>query len=245
MQLSNHSDDEPELDALSNSGMSSSCPSSSGFFQAAERKVPNLRRGWCTPDPSPTHDGAAGLPACSVLKLSMQRLEELPSTHLEKMWPSSTLARSQACSRASSRSTSPSSHSSPCRTRTPSPQRNYYPRSLACSPGVASMNCPPAVGWYADPSESSTLLNIEDFSAWVMVPMVERAVFTIGTCEVERDASKGDESESVPSMGSKGHPYNCAEACKYACKSRGCKDGLSCSRCHLCDWRNRKRICKF
>jgi len=39
------------------------------------------------------------------------------------------------------------------------------------------------------------------------------------------------------SKGSVGHPYSCAEACKYAKKQRGCKDGASCDHCHLCDWK--------
>jgi hypothetical protein len=39
------------------------------------------------------------------------------------------------------------------------------------------------------------------------------------------------------SRGSVGHPYSCAEACKYAKKKRGCKDGSSCDHCHLCDWK--------
>ncbi|CAE7395831.1 pkaR [Symbiodinium sp. CCMP2592] len=36
--------------------------------------------------------------------------------------------------------------------------------------------------------------------------------------------------------GSLGHPYSCGPACKYALKSRGCKDGDMCTRCHLCHW---------
>lgn len=40
----------------------------------------------------------------------------------------------------------------------------------------------------------------------------------------------------LPSLGSVGHPHSCALACKYAKKSRGCKDGADCSRCHLCKW---------
>jgi len=38
------------------------------------------------------------------------------------------------------------------------------------------------------------------------------------------------------SAGSTGHPFSCGAACKYAQKSRGCKDGLNCPRCHLCRW---------
>lgn len=39
------------------------------------------------------------------------------------------------------------------------------------------------------------------------------------------------------SKGSVGHPYSCAEACKYAKKKKGCKDGAFCDHCHLCDWK--------
>jgi len=46
----------------------------------------------------------------------------------------------------------------------------------------------------------------------------------------------------VVSKGSAGHPYSCAAACKYAKKGKkGCKDGASCDRCHLCEW---KRSCE-
>lgn len=40
----------------------------------------------------------------------------------------------------------------------------------------------------------------------------------------------------ITSRGSVGHPVFCADACKYAWKPRGCKDGASCARCHVCDW---------
>mmetsp|Transcript_60928 Transcript_60928/g.122145 ORF Transcript_60928/g.122145 Transcript_60928/m.122145 type:complete len:244 (+) Transcript_60928:118-849(+) len=46
-------------------------------------------------------------------------------------------------------------------------------------------------------------------------------------------ASEGAE---WPSCGSVGHPHACAMACKYVLKPRGCKDGSSCNRCHLCKW---------
>lgn len=38
------------------------------------------------------------------------------------------------------------------------------------------------------------------------------------------------------SCGSVGHPEACAGPCKYASKTRGCKDGAACQRCHLCRW---------
>mmetsp|Transcript_38013 Transcript_38013/g.98391 ORF Transcript_38013/g.98391 Transcript_38013/m.98391 type:complete len:154 (+) Transcript_38013:52-513(+) len=40
----------------------------------------------------------------------------------------------------------------------------------------------------------------------------------------------------VISVGSIGHPHSCASGCKYNSKPRGCKDGMSCTRCHLCCW---------
>jgi len=46
----------------------------------------------------------------------------------------------------------------------------------------------------------------------------------------------------LPSKGSLGHPNSCGEACKYACKPRGCKDGLACDRCHLCDWKRKPAV---
>lgn len=46
----------------------------------------------------------------------------------------------------------------------------------------------------------------------------------------------GPPAPVVTSIGTVGHPFNCGEACKYAKKPRGCKDGAQCTRCHCCDW---------
>ncbi|CAK0801187.1 unnamed protein product [Prorocentrum cordatum] len=40
--------------------------------------------------------------------------------------------------------------------------------------------------------------------------------------------------KAVLSVGSVGHPYTCQEPCKYVRKTRGCKDGSDCNRCHAC-----------
>mmetsp|Transcript_30671 Transcript_30671/g.56048 ORF Transcript_30671/g.56048 Transcript_30671/m.56048 type:complete len:223 (+) Transcript_30671:102-770(+) len=45
------------------------------------------------------------------------------------------------------------------------------------------------------------------------------------------------EENQVPSCGSKNHPEGCAPPCKYNTKSKGCKDGESCTFCHLCQWK--------
>jgi len=39
------------------------------------------------------------------------------------------------------------------------------------------------------------------------------------------------------SAGSIGHPHTCAEACRYIKRNGGCRDGSSCTKCHLCFWR--------
>lgn len=43
------------------------------------------------------------------------------------------------------------------------------------------------------------------------------------------------------SLGSAGHPTNCAAACKYIKKKRGCRDGARCRYCHLCQWHHLSR----
>jgi hypothetical protein len=45
---------------------------------------------------------------------------------------------------------------------------------------------------------------------------------------------------TIASVGSNGHPFCCAEPCKYFSKQRGCKDGAACDRCHLCSWKSQK-----
>jgi len=52
------------------------------------------------------------------------------------------------------------------------------------------------------------------------------------------------EVASSPSFGSVGHPLQCAPACKYVTKARGCKDGDQCSHCHICTWHSRGRPSK-
>lgn len=47
---------------------------------------------------------------------------------------------------------------------------------------------------------------------------------------------KGQLSGAQVSIGSVGHPHSCGEACKFALKPKGCKDGANCVRCHLCQW---------
>mmetsp|Transcript_62537 Transcript_62537/g.146786 ORF Transcript_62537/g.146786 Transcript_62537/m.146786 type:complete len:230 (+) Transcript_62537:68-757(+) len=61
---------------------------------------------------------------------------------------------------------------------------------------------------------------------------------------VEVEAESPADSDQKPllyplcaSFGSRGHPFSCNAACKYATKGKGCKDGADCDHCHLCTWK--------
>eukprot|EP00930_Biecheleria_cincta_P077183 TRINITY_DN64458_c0_g1_i1.p1 TRINITY_DN64458_c0_g1~~TRINITY_DN64458_c0_g1_i1.p1 ORF type:complete len:162 (+),score=16.91 TRINITY_DN64458_c0_g1_i1:63-488(+) len=54
-----------------------------------------------------------------------------------------------------------------------------------------------------------------------------------GSNKIYHTHSNFDAVKLPPSIGSVGHPWNCANPCKYAHK---CKDGHCCERCHLCKW---------
>eukprot|EP00439_Symbiodinium_sp_Y106_P069759 s278_g12.t1 len=41
-------------------------------------------------------------------------------------------------------------------------------------------------------------------------------------------------SGHIVSIGSVGHPFTCAEACKYVKRKGGCRDGSQCTKCHEC-----------
>eukprot|EP00931_Biecheleriopsis_adriatica_P022398 TRINITY_DN14404_c0_g1_i1.p1 TRINITY_DN14404_c0_g1~~TRINITY_DN14404_c0_g1_i1.p1 ORF type:complete len:517 (-),score=94.73 TRINITY_DN14404_c0_g1_i1:21-1571(-) len=42
--------------------------------------------------------------------------------------------------------------------------------------------------------------------------------------------------DSCVSLGSIGHPHQCASACRFMKRAAGCIHGTSCARCHLCVW---------
>jgi len=81
--------------------------------------------------------------------------------------------------------------------------------------------------------------------AWALksasAPAGAAANNTVGKAQAREGAALvGDNSspsDSPPSVGSIGHPHACGQACKYHNKSKGCKDGSLCIRCHLCHWR--------
>mmetsp|Transcript_3371 Transcript_3371/g.9260 ORF Transcript_3371/g.9260 Transcript_3371/m.9260 type:complete len:249 (-) Transcript_3371:58-804(-) len=103
------------------------------------------------------------------------------------------------------------------RIRTPSPDFTYRPAKDAARAGPQPREV--LIAW--EPYEIACTPCGEDGSAEAL------------TC------TPCDADGTLPSAGSLGHPYTCAEACKYASRSRGCKDGAACDRCHLCEWKRR------
>jgi len=189
-----------------------------------ERGLSDLGRGWHTPDPSPR--ASSGLPRCAAKDL---------------------IVNYAVCETASTRTPSPSSSHdcetgpSTCRFRTPSPHRDYYSTDARLS-SLPPMPFPlwPSYGnvpdgYIAEPSVMCSPCVVPDemfepCSSWA--DTTDDAAISI-----DSDESAKIEDASLPSKGSLGHPFACAEACKYVRKARGCKDGALCDRCHLCVWK--------
>jgi hypothetical protein len=72
------------------------------------------------------------------------------------------------------------------------------------------------------------------YSPQPWLPAMQAAMIMMPMCSLDSDA----DAIKRPSVGSIGHPYTCAEPCKYLNKSRGCKDAALCDRCHLCEWKS-------
>mmetsp|Transcript_98197 Transcript_98197/g.247823 ORF Transcript_98197/g.247823 Transcript_98197/m.247823 type:complete len:266 (+) Transcript_98197:63-860(+) len=234
-------------------------------FQAAERAVPALQRGWRTPDPSPTR-AAADLPGCTW---NLCCTEDEPST--PKLIGGHR--REEARSRMASR------------TPSPEPLRRHEPTGVQKMPfgqwATWSLedNEGDVLSWAtrsdealaldtssssASPPDSQTAESEDELQSpppppppvFVLMPFMPNtacgssfpAQFAPGApgiwtlpgsgCEETTPSEATSDlcrsSEECPSKGSIGHPFTCANFCKYARKSRGCKDGAACDHCHLC-----------
>jgi len=49
-------------------------------------------------------------------------------------------------------------------------------------------------------------------------------------------------SRKCKNEGSIGHPELCKRPCEWRCRQTGCAEGRHCSRCHLCDYFERKKV---
>jgi hypothetical protein len=176
-------------------------------FCDSQREVPNLSRGWRTPDPSPTRN-AVGLPRCKPVEVRFEA--STSGAEDESVTPRycESLAFLEG-GLVADRTLSPPS------TRAPSPRSFFEPsrQSMLDEHGVIPV--------------------IHEFDSLPQFPAVKAAAAN------EEAADSDPQSGPVTiSAGSAGHPYNCSEPCKYLKKRRGCKDGASCDRCHLCSWKS-------
>jgi len=257
-----------------------------------QRELPSLRRGWRTPDPSPTRD-AAGLPGYA-LKLCVappvldpdepSLLEFTPGDRLgdasssedrstathppsynepafvsppllqEEFQQETSLAgdtvyedgRKSPSLRHSATATQPTSFSEPAFVPSPPLQTEFRPEtslagdaaqqdsSTSTQPACSSEPC------FVPPPPLEKELQQEMGSAEGAASKQSKAQVS----EIGSQTDKTDETDQshvlVVSVGSVGHPHSCAGACKFAKKkSRGCKDGSACLRCHLCIWTRR------
>lgn len=227
------------------------------FFRESERELPSLRRGWRTPDPSPTRD-AAGLPGCAIKLciaepnddgLSSRGSSTAAATHWTARTPSPPTTRPEFVTEQTRRRVR--WDEIPVEEDLPTPRiQNWLP-----SP-------PPRLPEKSLKTDSNDKVPEDGFQAntammppgffWgqqyvVPVPLganYQEAYTWAG--DMVGENGMGQEPETcgefyAPSAGSIGHPFTCAEPCKYVKKkNRGCKDGAACNRCHLCEWKKKR-----
>jgi hypothetical protein len=146
------------------------------------------------------------------------------------------------------------------RVRTPSPENVYYSPGSAGTLPLPQSRQPvlllmPFVS-SDPPSPSTTLSTLPDFTPQnsnFYNQKEEQSGGKMGlqafTCmeewkteeEVATRRLMSTTVRPVVSQGSIGHPYQCGPPCKYAMKNK-CKDGMSCTHCHLCKWHSNRQI---
>eukprot|EP00928_Gymnodinium_smaydae_P080428 TRINITY_DN6411_c0_g4_i1.p1 TRINITY_DN6411_c0_g4~~TRINITY_DN6411_c0_g4_i1.p1 ORF type:complete len:577 (-),score=62.45 TRINITY_DN6411_c0_g4_i1:114-1628(-) len=201
-------------------------------FEQESRKVPSLLRKWRTPDPSPTRDGEE-LPRCCAPTLRMVPRDSASED-------STPAERGRTVSRLSD------PVPTPC-VRTPSlrPYEAPFP-NVPEHPGPSTSRMPPVFPMPLPPgldqeeimkrisSSSQTMAAQPVFRVpfWPCPPCVDASAVSSS----DANAPLAEEAKAI-SVGSRGHPTECADPCKYFSKGRGCKDGAACDRCHVCPWK--------
>jgi len=210
------------------------------------RGLTNLRRGYRTPDPSPTRGVADALPKCAATNCVVQARPRRSSSRTPSPLTTDKNKEARTSAKAAGTSTVPTSAQQ--RYRTPSPDCKYLGTDSRGSseehmefPEVYCIPVVPLVAWapgvfmpqVSGPSrqEDSMEHNVGITGECLDPPT------PISGVDLAQDGEEQQEVEPPPSLGSIGHPHQCADACKYYWKARGCKDGADCNRCHLCTWR--------
>lgn len=116
-----------------------------------------------------------------------------------------------------------------------------------CVAPVQNLVCAPCVGPYAHPDIAMVPVSMPYVALMVPVPFPAStgSIHTspaapmplpAPTRPTESSLAAAPETSASVSIstGSLGHPFTCAEACKYWRRQQGCKDGALCDHCHLC-----------
>jgi hypothetical protein len=117
------------------------------------------------------------------------------------------------------------------RIRTPSPEDRYVWHDVSVAGASQHYMLPLTMQqWHTPYAEAPAVLAMAvpppPQPPWLLVPCGPAGV----PCQAPADAY-------AHSIGSVGHPHSCAPPCKYSRGGRVCKDGASCSRCHICSWK--------
>mmetsp|Transcript_48820 Transcript_48820/g.116065 ORF Transcript_48820/g.116065 Transcript_48820/m.116065 type:complete len:274 (-) Transcript_48820:47-868(-) len=235
-------------------------------FAPCERGIPKLQRGYRTPDPSPSPsiEGLVALGKLELRLVEVEGKEgnteenaPTPRGHRYHQDRETTadVSASRTPSPSPSRSSYPASidsknnaeFSDECTT----PRRNRKMRFNAINenPPQAMLpelpaNIPPMQQWTTAQPQCIMV------QPMMLVPPPPEKVWSregssqsVSAADDQTPSDSANdgvtqtvEADGIPSLGSRGHPYMCADACKYVKKRRGCKDGPNCDRCHLCSW---------
>jgi len=197
-------------------------------FAEPERGLPSLHRGWRTPDPSPDR---TGLPKCAPYAEYLEETDEaVPDfrmdsymKHVAQAFRASWADQSEETGEeealeAHARGRPMEAHAA-VRLQTPSPQP------------LASLAVP---DFHMDSYMQHVAMAFRE--SWA-----DQSEETESPVEAETespaDSEKTLQYPLCASFGSRGHPFSCNPACKYATKGKGCKDGADCDHCHLCTWK--------
>ncbi|CAE7736214.1 IPCS1, partial [Symbiodinium necroappetens] len=110
----------------------------------------------------------------------------------------------------------------------PLSKENVLPQQPACEPAVVGM---PLVQEVVVQPMACIVISTDD--AWLLQKqrcqeVADRLLADFQTLEQQHP--------DVCSIGSLGHPWGCAWACRFMKRGAGCVHGRQCTRCHLCTW---------
>jgi len=239
-------------------------------FCERARELRGLRRGWRTPDPSPSREAKETPTYVTELRLCEDGSEAPAVPEVSRASEGGAAPCALCCgldepptprghevrrsSGAKSAVTECKSFYDCVRQRTPSPEVRYAHGLELCTGAVtpqSSLLQAPLPVPHLPASACSDSTAQDSSSEWGICPgdvpdksphNLTPEPFVLELAPFCGAAVHKGPAAWVVSRGSIGHPYTCGEPCKYAKKRRGCKEGAACNRCHICEWRRREWV---